>query len=72
MFYVAEYHSGHFDFMAVAEDPVIARDNLIRGLKRHGRNNPFVSPGPHTWFEPEDINITEVPAGQATIDGYVL
>lgn len=70
-FYVAEYHSSHFDFMAVAEDPVTARDDLIRGLKRHGRNRN-VYPGPHTWFEPEDINITEVPEGGATIDGSVL
>lgn len=72
MFYVAEYHSAHFDFMAVAEDPVTARYNLIRGLQRHGRSNPHVSPGPHTWFEPEDINIYEVPENGCLRDGMVI
>jgi len=68
LIWVAEYHSGHFDFTALGESSEEAKKALTKGLKEHARRRSI----PSTWFEPEDFTVYLVPLGGCVIDASFL
>lgn len=62
--YLAEYVSYSFTFRLVGETERQARANLIKALRKHGRDYQCV----RDWFCANDINCHEMPLNVAFRD----
>ena len=67
-FWVAEYESRSFDFLAVDDTQAGARESLRSGLVRHADAYGL----DRDWFDIEDANVYAVPAGECLRDGSVI
>lgn len=62
--YLAELDTSHFKFRLVGETEKQARANLIKALRKHGRDFELG----RDWFYAEDINCNAMPVGVAFRD----